>query len=144
MFGAYNRDVTTAWLERAFIDLAVKGCEEAQDILRRWVATRQLSMPDYQYLADRLTAAYLERDARRSANLAHLRKAGMPHKTRTGKLVLPGETRSSKAKVGNVPQVVLPDFASGDPAEPVEGQETRHTSPLATLQSLRRHNPRSR
>jgi hypothetical protein len=136
--------VSTAWLERAFIELAGKGCEEAQDILRRWMATRQLTMPDNQYLADRLTAAYLERDAKRSANMALLTKANMPHRTKTGKLVLPGESKPQKGKTGNLPPVVLPGNSGGTPAEPADGQKTGHTSPLSALQSLRRQNPRSR
>ncbi|MBM3270696.1 MAG: hypothetical protein FJZ01_23945, partial [Candidatus Sericytochromatia bacterium] len=68
--------MTTAWLEKAFVELAGKDSIEAQDVLRRWVASRLLTMADYHALADRLTAAYLDRDTRRARNLEHARGTG--------------------------------------------------------------------
>ncbi len=88
--------MNTAWLQRAFVDLAGKDSVEAQEMLRRWVASRMLSLGDYHELADRLTAAYLERDARRAAN------AKAAPKSRTGKLPPLGAERS-RAKTAKLP-----------------------------------------
>lgn len=106
--GIYNRsDMKTAWLEKAFVELADKSSEEAQEILRHWVATRLLAMSDYHELADRLTAAYLERDTRRAAS-----QKAAPTRSRTGRLPPAGE-KKPKSKTGKLP--VLPGPAAKDP-----------------------------
>ncbi len=119
--------MTTPWLERAFIELAGKDSEEAQEILRRWVTTRQLTMGDYNNLADRLTVEYLERDTRRAKNFEHARSTGQlpPLAGKPGK----------RSKTGTLP-ALSPD--NGRPAaKDPPGYQPPATGPLASMESLR-------